>query len=296
MAKLTKKGALAVTADLDRLANLFQYDHEILGLPQKIAMDAAYRLDLISDHITKKAQFNAAEIGVEKAGPLEQDADEGYMKAEFSQQENRELREEQEAGKLGPNADIGPQAPQSGKQAGFEVMGRQAAVRQVIAAERSIHEAALNVAGGKNRHLVAGLTNLAATLMRLQASIISGTSSARRVASTLGLVAKIMPHVAEVENDEKDEEEVKKVARMIEIVLRTAKKAEDEDEEKDEDDVDEKTESKKAGEVPEAFKKQWEKNKGDKDDDDDKEDKKPDFLKDKEEKSEKKAHGYDLSK
>lgn len=243
--KLTKKGALAVTADLDRIANLFQFNHRSLGIPRKIAMDFAYRADLLSDQIMKNAGidpasnggFPASAIGVEKGGPLEQDTDETWMEGEFTQQENRELREEQEAGKLGPTPNIGPRSPSPGKQAGFEALGRQAAVRQVIAMERSVHEAALSAAV-RNRSLVAGLTNLAASLMRLQANIISGNANANRVASVLGIVSKVMPHVTAVD-DETAEEDVRKVARMINLALRTAKKAEeDEDDEVEEEEED----------------------------------------------------------
>lgn len=320
MSKATKKGALAVAAAHDQLANLYQTDYAALGIPARIAMDFAYRNDLLADYIMreaginpKNAQFNPAEIGVGVSGPSEFDADEPWMKGEFTQQENRELREDQEGGDLGFKVVDGPQA---GKQASFEVMGRRAAVRQVVAAEKTVHEAALNVAGSKNRSLVAGLTNLAASLMRIQAGIISGTASATKVASVLNTVSKIMPHVAAAEVED-DEDEVKKVARMISIALKVAKKAE-EDEEVVEDDEDAEVEEKakkgkkakkadddaegdtevveddeevevkekgkkgkKAGEVPEAFKKQWDKNKDDEDDKDEK-------------KEGKKAHNFNL--
>lgn len=55
MPKITLKGAKAVTKDLDRLAALFETEAPALGLPEHIATDAAYRLDLLSDHIEKHA-------------------------------------------------------------------------------------------------------------------------------------------------------------------------------------------------------------------------------------------------
>jgi len=298
--KLTKKGALAVTADLDRIANLFQFDHHALGIPKKIAMDFAYRADLLSDQIMKNAGiepasnggFPASTIGVERGGPLEQDTDEAWMDGEFTQQENRELRGEQEAGKLGPTPDIGPRAPSIGKQAGFEALGRQAAVRQVIATERTVHEAALSAAVN-NRSLVAGLTNLAASLMRLQANIISGNANANRVASVLNIVSKVMPHVVAVD-DETDEEDVQKVARMINLALRTAKKAEEDDDE-DAEKVEE-TEEEKEEEGKEAKKaKKSARTKKSEDDDEDDDNEDEDDEGDVEEPSKgKKAHGYNL--
>ena len=45
--------------------------------------------------------FDPEEIGKEDAGPLEDEPDEAFMKSEFTQQENRELRERQQDGDLG---------------------------------------------------------------------------------------------------------------------------------------------------------------------------------------------------
>lgn len=55
MAHLTRRGARNVTADLDRLANLFQHRFEVLGVPQKFAMDFAWKCDVLADHIEKHA-------------------------------------------------------------------------------------------------------------------------------------------------------------------------------------------------------------------------------------------------
>lgn len=128
--KLTKKGAQAVTADLDRLANLFEHDYEILGVEQRIAQDMAYRCDMLSDHLEKVALtgddvvkeqgFDPDDIGRETSGPLENEPDEPYMKGEFDQQENRELREKVQDGELGPDrTTTEPQKPRPGVQAAF---------------------------------------------------------------------------------------------------------------------------------------------------------------------------------
>lgn len=53
--QLTKQGALQVSTDLDRLATVFQKEHALLGLPEKLARDFALRCDILSDHIEKKA-------------------------------------------------------------------------------------------------------------------------------------------------------------------------------------------------------------------------------------------------
>jgi len=116
---ITKKGAMKVTADLDRLANLFQYQHEALRLPKAVATDLAKRLDTVSSHleivsgIDKSAkmdppsnyteekltpgEFDPADIGEEDAGALERNSDEPYMDT-FKQDEFDQLREVQQTG------------------------------------------------------------------------------------------------------------------------------------------------------------------------------------------------------
>ena len=128
---MTKKGALEVTADLDRIAQLFQEEWDALGIPQHIAMDYAKRTDMVSDAIERAAGIDRSaaasnggwdpeQIGEEVGGPQVQDPDEPYMKGEFTQQENRELRERQEAGDMGPDRTVEePQAPTPGVQASF---------------------------------------------------------------------------------------------------------------------------------------------------------------------------------
>jgi cobalamin biosynthesis protein CobT len=52
---LTRLGALAVTSDLDRIASLFQDQHEVLGVPKEYAAKFAYYCDAMSDHVEKHA-------------------------------------------------------------------------------------------------------------------------------------------------------------------------------------------------------------------------------------------------
>ena len=116
--RMSKRGAAQVTATLDRIASLFEQEWAALGVPQRIAEEYAYRTDLLSDAIDKGAGFDPHEIGREDAGPLVDEPDEPWMAGEFTQQENRELREDQESGKLDDGvADAGPRAPHPGKQA-----------------------------------------------------------------------------------------------------------------------------------------------------------------------------------
>jgi len=123
MAQITKKGARQVTADLDKLATLFQDQWEALGIPQKIAKDFAYRCDMLSDAIEKRAGFDPSQIGEETSGPQEGDSDESYMNQQFSQQENRELRERQEGGDLGATPNPEEQTPTPGVQASAKALG-----------------------------------------------------------------------------------------------------------------------------------------------------------------------------
>ena len=142
---LTKKAARNISAEMDRLAELFQNEYQTLGVPPDIANDFARRCDLLSDAVERNAglepgpgaekqalteydpvdetkvaphNFDPEEIGKEDAGPLEQEGDESFMKNEFTQQENRELRERVQDGDLGNDKLIlEEQKPQAGKQA-----------------------------------------------------------------------------------------------------------------------------------------------------------------------------------
>lgn len=108
--KATVQGARRVTANLDDLASLFQSHHEALGVPKKVAMDFAYRCDLLSDAIEKgfniksAAFFNPAEIGEEVPGPLQFDPNNPFMDGEFTQERFRMLAEKQMSGELASNA------------------------------------------------------------------------------------------------------------------------------------------------------------------------------------------------
>jgi hypothetical protein len=137
MAKLTKKGALGVSQYMDRLAALVQADWQTLGLPEKIAMDYAYRTDLIADHIEKHAGlkreaaasnggFDPSNIGKEVTGPLENitpPKEEWASRPDFTQEENRELRLRQQNGDLGMKTNPEQMPPQAGRQA--SVLRRQ---------------------------------------------------------------------------------------------------------------------------------------------------------------------------
>lgn len=127
---LTKKGALLITKDLDRIATLVSGEYKTLGLPEKVASGFAEWCDRIADRIentagidpqNKKADFDPEEISKEVAGPHEGDADEDYMKGEFTMQERRELSEMQQGGKL-PDVNTDPRGPRPGVQASLDVL------------------------------------------------------------------------------------------------------------------------------------------------------------------------------
>lgn len=105
--KASQAGARRVTATLDSMASLFQHHAGSLGIPQKVAMDFAYRCDLLSDNIDKRrtaGYFDPSEIGTEKPGPMEYDTNNPFMAGEFTREELRNLSEKQMAGELAANA------------------------------------------------------------------------------------------------------------------------------------------------------------------------------------------------
>lgn len=317
MATMSKKGARSVTRVLDRIATLFQQDHETLGIPEKYAMDFAYRCDLMSGEVEKKAGipkealdeldvakepgFDPDEIGAEVKGPQEGDPDEPYMKGHFTQQVNRELRERQEAGDLGVAPVLEIQTPTPGKQATFEQIGRVEAHARLSKAATDLQSAAVRLASAGHKTLAKAVAKFASALMEAQVGLIAGNTDASKVTRLLQAAGHLIPGLTKVEAN--------KTAAMVTLALKVAGKKADEDEDEpgeveEPEDEDEGKKAAKKAELPPEFLQQ-QKGKGDKDKKDEpkdegkkdegKDDKKPEFLKDKDEgKKGKKAHGFDL--
>lgn len=103
---LTKKAAQAITADLDRLAQLFEADHKSLGIPTNVAKDFAYRCDLLSDFVEKRSAEDAESIQKEFGQEVstQHESDEPYMATKTYQDELYELGNMVETGGLGKAA------------------------------------------------------------------------------------------------------------------------------------------------------------------------------------------------
>jgi hypothetical protein len=321
MGNMTKKGARSVTANLDRLATLFQEEFETLGVPSHIASDFARRCDMLSDAIEKKAGiertaldeldvvkekgFDPEAIGEEVSGPEEGDSDEPYMRGHFTQQVNRELRERQEDGDLGMTPVEEIQTPQPGKQASFEQIGRLEANNRLSMAVNRLQSAAVRLASAGRKDLSLAVSKLASDYMTTQVGVLNGDVSATQATTVLQAANHLLPHLENVTN-----ETATKVASMVTVAgkippqfLENANKKKDEAKDKEEGD-EKKGGKKNAGceKLPEGgMRDNCEKKKSEGGGDekkDEKEDKKPDFLKDKEEGKEsgkKASHGFNLN-
>lgn len=105
--KASLNGARRVVATLDQVATLFQGNHEALGIPEKVAMDFAWRCDALSDSIQgqyKAGSFDAATIAEEVPGPLVNDKTQTYMAGHFTQENFDQLEGKVESGSLATNA------------------------------------------------------------------------------------------------------------------------------------------------------------------------------------------------
>ena len=264
MANMTKKGALAVTSALDNIASLFQQDFATLGVPLHIAKDFAYRCDLLADRVertaglkrealteldvNKEQGYNPEEIGEEVGGPLEGDGDEPFMKGEFTQQENRELRERVQDGDLGMTTNLDPQNPTSGKQAS----ARLASVcGQLITASGTIAHPAVRKAAVKlatDALASSGDVTRIARALQHVATVVAKTTDAKKLASVIALASQIVAKKAEEDEDEGEEEvPAKKAGKIPPQFLENVKKKQDEAKGKDDDDKDDdKKEDKKA--------------------------------------------------
>lgn len=253
MATLSKKAAVQATDILDKAATLLQTQHKALGISSKAAARIAWNLDAMSDHIEKSAGinpkdvrqkqaltgfdvykepgFDPEQIGQEVGGPLEQEPDEPYMSAEFSQQENRELREKQQAGEL-PDGSDAPQAPKAGIQASLDTGAKLAQAYLDIAKAAS--------ACAKNDHVAVKTlgTKLATTglgILQFQTRVLEGRETAARAAALLTGTGHVLPHLA----GDLTPEVATKLARMTDILAGLTKSAEDDEEKKGEDDAKE---------------------------------------------------------
>ena len=105
---LSKEAAQAITADLDKLAQLFETDHAALGVPTNVAKDFAYRCDLLSDFVEKQAAALDRTDSIQKEFDAEVEtshqADEAYMSDKTTQDELYELGQMVESGNLGKAA------------------------------------------------------------------------------------------------------------------------------------------------------------------------------------------------
>jgi len=233
MSKLSKQAAQDAGNTLDKAADLVTELSKLAGVKPEVAAKFAMQCDLFSDHFAKVAGIDIAklaaerkladedpsQIGEEKSGPKEQEGDESYMSGEFTQQENRELRERQEKGELGPGVTTTePQSPTPGVQASLETGSKLASLYM------DINTAATRFASVEN-DAVKGLgTRLAAAglnVLQFQARAMEGSESPERVAALVAAAGHMLPHVA----SEVSPEAAAKLAAMADILSGVAKAA-----------------------------------------------------------------------
>lgn len=106
---LSKNAAQAITADLDKLAQLFETDHAALGVPTNVAKDFAYRCDLLSDFVEKQAaaqldRTDSIQKEFDQEVAVSHQPDEAYMADKTTQDELYELGKLVESGNLGKAA------------------------------------------------------------------------------------------------------------------------------------------------------------------------------------------------
>ena len=207
MADITKQAAEHTGNVLDAAAEIVTANAKAAGINPKIAEKFAYQCDLLSDHManaagidlsklaaSRQADEDPSQIGEEKSGPKEQEADEPYMKGEFTQQENRELREKVQDGDLS-NKGISPepQAPRPGVQAALENGTKLAALFI------DINKAATRCAASDHDPVKALGEKLAGSgieVLSFQTRLLKGSESPERVAVLTRAAAHVMPHLA----------------------------------------------------------------------------------------------------
>lgn len=96
MPSITRRGALSVTTDIDRIANVIQTEHAALGIPKEYALKYAYYCDVVSDRIEKHAVKVAEDAGEEAPKDEEKKAEEAKPEEDAEKKEaSRRLAEDE---------------------------------------------------------------------------------------------------------------------------------------------------------------------------------------------------------
>lgn len=235
--KLNKQAALGAGNTLDKAADMVQLLAKAGHLKPEIAEKFAYQCDLLSDHFAKSAGIDIQkialsgddvfdegtlgmdpeEIGEEVGGPLEKESDEPYMDGHFSQQENRELREKEEAGELS-NGSGSPerQTPKPGVQAAL------AHGQKLAALYLDIHNASRRCASSQHEAVKGLGDKLAAAgieVLGFQSRLLEGTESSERMAALTTAAGHVLPHLA----NDVPPAAAEKLARMVGLFTGIAK-------------------------------------------------------------------------
>ena len=202
MPQLTKEGAQQFTDRLDSVASEIQTNAENWGVPQRIAQDFAYRCDLLSDALEKmagverqalteydpvdesKTGWDPEGIGEEVGGPQRQEPDEPYMNAEFTQQENRELRERQEGGDLGMTPNLEEQTPTPGRQAAEEASDLEQSIDRLT---KQATDAQLRVLGDLEDSL-----KVSSAQLDLVGGGLSVSETVKKLATSIGVARDLL--------------------------------------------------------------------------------------------------------
>ena len=78
MKKMSRQDTKLFTSNLDKIATLIQQKGHLMGIPEKVAMDFAYRCDLISDAAERSS-------GLRMAGDIEDEIGETEHEHGFTQ-------------------------------------------------------------------------------------------------------------------------------------------------------------------------------------------------------------------
>lgn len=246
--KLTKQAALNAGDIFDKAAETAKKLAQMGVITDDIHKKFAYQCDLLSDHTARRAGIDVRalakqaltgddvfdegkhigedpeQIGEEKSGPKEQEGDESYMNSEFSQQENRELREKQQGGELG-NDHISPdqQSPTPGRQAA-DVTAALEQRQKLASLYLDINKAAARCASSESealKGLSSKLAKAGINVLQFQTRLMEGSESDERVAGLVRAAGHVLPHLA----SDVPEAAASKLARMVDLVAGFAAKA-----------------------------------------------------------------------
>lgn len=145
MATLTRRGALTVTTDLDKIAGTVQNHHAVLGIPEEYALRFAFYCDVMSDTIEKHAIRMSADEGKDESEDDEAAKKEAAAKSEEDEEKPEAEEVKKEAKSKSKKSEEEPEAPKAAKGKKSEEEAPEEEPKKATKRKRAVDETGASV-------------------------------------------------------------------------------------------------------------------------------------------------------